>query len=553
MKKLSPFVLLAGVACAALLLSRLYSAAPHRPAETPVDQPAVPAPRETPPPPAQRPAYASVRLAGVPHIQQKPDFCGEACAAMVLAKLGHRINQDDVFDQAGLDPELGRGCYTKELSRALTRIGFRVGSVWFQVAAARAEAELESHFRALHADLVAGVPSIVCTHYDDTPEASEHFRLVLGYDYEKDEVLYHEPAVADGAYSRMTRLQFLKLWPLKYDADRWTVIRLRLVPGEIRNVHSTAKFTDADYAQSVIAVKRKAPEGFSIVVQKPFVVVGDEPASQVRRHATGTVQWAVDHLKQEYFAEDPNEILEIWLFQDEASYNKHTREIFGDTPDTPFGYFSHTHKALIMNIDTGTGTLVHEIVHPFIAANFPDCPAWFNEGLASLYEQCHEYRGRIWGRTNWRLAGLQEVIRPKPKPKPQPAKDPTAKPAAKPVLPNAGGPAAKPAERTQLEGGEAKEEPPKKELPSLRTLCNTTTYGFYVRDPGTNYAQARYLCYYLQQRGLLREYYRQFRRHVRDDPGGYETLKSVLGIKTEEDMAEFQEAWKAWVMKLQYP
>jgi len=43
----------------------------------------------------------------------------------------------------------------------------------------------------------------------------------------------------------MTRLQFLKLWPLKYEAERWTVIRLRLVPGEIRNVHSTAKFTDA--------------------------------------------------------------------------------------------------------------------------------------------------------------------------------------------------------------------------------------------------------------------------------------------------------------------
>ena len=106
----------------------------------------------------------------------------------------------------------------------------------------------------------------------------------------------------------------------------------------------------------------------------------------------------------------------------------------------------------------------------------------------------------------------------------------------------------------QLEGGEAKEvPPPKKELPSFQTLCNTTTYGFYARDPGTNYAQARYLCYYLQQRGLLREYYRQFRRNVQDDPGGYETLKSVLGIKSEEEMAKFQETWKAWVMKLQYP
>ena len=31
--------------------------------------------------------------------------------------------------------------------------------------------------------------------------------------------------------------------------------------------------------------------------------------------------------------------------------------------------------------------LVHEMVHPFMDADFPACPAWFNEGLASLYEQ----------------------------------------------------------------------------------------------------------------------------------------------------------------------
>ena len=53
----------------------------------------------------------------------------------------------------------------------------------------------------------------------------------------------------------------------------------------------------------------------------------------------------------------------------------------------------------MMNIGTGGGTLVHEIVHPFVAANFPHCPPWFNEGLGSLYEQCGEEDGRIHGYT----------------------------------------------------------------------------------------------------------------------------------------------------------
>ena len=80
----------------------------------------------------------------------------------------------------------------------------------------------------------------------------------------------------------------------------------------------------------------------------------------------------------------------------------------------------------------------------------------------------------------------------------------------------------------------------RKQLPSFKTLCGTSTYEFYSEDPGSNYAQARYLCYYLQQQGLLREYYRQFRRNVRTDPTGYETLKSILEIKDEEGMAKFE-------------
>ena len=74
---------------------------------------------------------------------------------------------------------------------------------------------------------------------------------------------------------------------------------------------------------------------------------------------------------------------------------------------------TRTPIGVVMNIATSGGTLVDEIVHPYMAANFPECPSWFNEGLASLYEQCGEENGRIHGDTNWRLAGLQKAIRSK--------------------------------------------------------------------------------------------------------------------------------------------
>lgn len=131
----------------------------------------------------------------------------------------------------------------------------------------------------------------------------------------------------------------------------------------------------------------------------------------VKLRSEKTIQWAVRMLKQDYFTKDPEEIIDIWLFKDSKSYYKYAQEFFGAQPETPFGFYLEKEKALIMNIETGGGTLVHEIVHPFMRTNFPDYPPWFNEGLASLYEQCGEREGQIFGFTNWRLKGLQAAIR----------------------------------------------------------------------------------------------------------------------------------------------
>jgi hypothetical protein len=117
-------------------------------------------------------AYRSVVIKGVPHVRQKPDFCGEACAAMYLHKLGKSTDQDAVFDKAGLDPKLGRGCYTRDLSIALKNIGFDIGSTWHRIAAANAPDELEKQFAVVHKDLTIGVSSILCMHYDDRPNTS---------------------------------------------------------------------------------------------------------------------------------------------------------------------------------------------------------------------------------------------------------------------------------------------------------------------------------------------------------------------------------------------
>ena len=446
-------------------------------------------------------SWKSVVIDGIPHVRQKPDFCGEACVAMALQKLNVDADQDWVFDNSGLSPLRGRGCYTKELTEATQRIGFRTGPVWNYIRAKQADEDLQRQFAALHQDLTSGIPSVVCTRYNAAPQSSEHFRLIVGYDQKTDEVIYHEPAVDAAGYQRMKRATLFELWPLKYEKERWLTIRLRLEPAKLKKPAKSTVFTDADYAQHIRKLKSKLPHnGFHIVIQRPFVVVGDEEAQVVKHRAEHTVKWTVDRIKQDYFQRDPHDIIDIWLFKDRASYEKHATSLFGRKPTTPFGYYSPTHRALVMNISTGGGTLVHEIVHPFMASNFPACPSWFNEGLASLYEQSRDRDGHIVGLTNWRLRGLQGAI--------------------------------------DDDG-----------VPSFEQLCSTTTNEFYNEDPGTNYSQARYLCYYLQEHDLLVKYYHAFRRSARSDPTGYQTLKRVLG---ESDMDAFKSKWQKYVMNLRF-
>jgi hypothetical protein len=146
-----------------------------------------------------------------------------------------------------------------------------------------------------------------------------------------------------------------------------------------------------------------------------------------------------------------------------------------------------------MNIATGGGTLVHEIVHPYVEADFPDAPPWLNEGLGSLFEQSAEQDGHIVGLTNWRLDGLQEAI--------------------------ATG-----------------------HVPSFRALTQLDARAFYADHTGVNYAASRYLLYYLQQQGKLHAFYRALRDAHATDPTGYDTLVATVG-----DIDTFDRDWKRFV------
>jgi len=212
--------------------------------------------------------------------------------------------------------------------------------------------------------------------------------------------------------------------------------------------------------RAAAAMIARLDDTFGAEVHPPFAVIGNLPPSALRACANKTVVAPARAMWASYFRRRPAKPVTILLLADEKTYRRWAKKLFNDTAVSKFGYYRPSDRTMVMNIATGGGTLVHELTHALIVWDFPSVPDWFNEGLASLHEQCSVGAKRITGHANWRLPALQKAVR------------------ARRVRP-------------------------------LRELL--VRDDFYGRLRGTNYAQARYFVMYMQHRGLLEKFYRRFR------------------------------------------
>ncbi len=223
--------------------------------------------------------------------------------------------------------------------------------------------------------------------------------------------------------------------------------------------------------QEAQKLSRRLPSGCHTLVHPPFVVAGNLSPEQLQGWLDRTLLPAYRAMRRSYLKRLPDHPVTVLLFADEASYRRGAEKLFADRNVSPYGYYKPSQRTLVMNIATGGGTLVHELTHALLHFDFPEVPDWFNEGLGSLHEQCRFLPdgSGIQGLVNWRLPALQTAIR-------------------------------------------------RGDLRPLRELV--TAPDFRTRSVGLNYAQARYFCMYLQEKGVLQRFYRQFRDHVQQDPTG---------------------------------
>ncbi len=239
-----------------------------------------------------------------------------------------------------------------------------------------------------------------------------------------------------------------------------------------------------------------AGRDFICIERENFLIASDLEPESAEYLVDGVFDFCRRALINSYFDRlpDPPKTVNLYVFRDYASYVKGLRNFFAMDPISPYGHYGHSQKYLVINYDTGPGTMVHEMTHALMADDFPEAPIWLAEGIASLYEQCRAEGNILKGEDNWRLPELKLAL---------------------------------------SQGS----------ITPLARLLAMNPSSFRAEKESLHYAQARYFCKYLEDLGLLSGIYKEFRERYTLDPSGARFVAKAFGRSLEA----VEGAWKRWI------
>ena len=244
-------------------------------------------------------------------------------------------------------------------------------------------------------------------------------------------------------------------------------------------------------------LRAQLPTQWIVSSHEPFILSGDLSQQELDFSFQETILPTVHALQRQFFHAPITHPITIVLCSSDAVFRQCNLRLDQNERNEYSGIYSRRHRRLIVNISTGDGTLAHELTHALVHADFPKLPEWLDEGLASLFEEC-EFSAdgsRLIGLENWRIQAARDAI----------------------------------------QRGE------------LRLIQDVTSTRFATRDrANVDYAYTRSLCLYLQERGLMEEYYRQYQRNATSDSTGLRTLCLLMNVPAPQDI---EDAFREWLIR----
>lgn len=257
----------------------------------------------------------------------------------------------------------------------------------------------------------------------------------------------------------------------------------------------------ADIAARSEEAKRDLGKRTQVEVVEDVFVVAAAGGGGALAGAIAVTKKALAAYFNERFSKRPERAISVYLFADAPPYDAYCKQRWGEPCSTPYGFYLHDDRRIVMNVGPGIGTLTHELVHPLVETDFPSAPDWINEGIASLYERFYLPRaGEIRGGKNWRHPRLLRALNSKKE----------------------------------------------REHASLPALFGMSDAVFRGEREDLNYATARYFCQWLDSQDLLWPFYRRWRDDYERDRTGEKAFTAVVG----KSPAEADAQWARWVRNL---
>ncbi len=248
---------------------------------------------------------------------------------------------------------------------------------------------------------------------------------------------------------------------------------------------------------SAARLRQVLPQDFQIIIRAPFLIAGDLPQKALLKIHADVIGPVARALRETYSQAAPQAPITIVICATEGQFRKLARDWDGHLEAGYHGYYQRDKRRILLDLEAGNGSLAHELTHALSHADCEELPEWFDEGLGALHEEA-EYAAqgqRLIGLPNWRCKLTRQAAQAD-------------------------------------------------HLPSLAALTDPAT--FRSGDVGLNYAVARSLCLYLQDRQLLQKYYQELRTRWPSDPQGVSTLCRVLGVKSP---TQVERQFAAWVKR----
>ena len=259
-------------------------------------------------------------------------------------------------------------------------------------------------------------------------------------------------------------------------------------------------YDNLDYESVINLYAKKLPKNMSVTKFKYFVIFSDLGESLTYRLIDSDVRNTIDAMENTYVSKKPDNATPLILFNDFDAYKSFVLKNYDIREDdlSPYGFYKISKNVIVVRYVSWKGSIMHEITHKFTKTDFPDMPSWFDEGLASLHEKSTYKKGELIGDFSFRIIPLRRALK----------------------------------EETYT---------------GLEVMMSTNDEQLYGKRSSYYYAQSRYLLMYLQEKGLLKDYYTSFKETYKKDKTGISQLEKTLGKSLaiiDEDYLEYIKSFK---------